>query len=69
MAYVFYENAFLPSPDGWIFYAVLGGMVAMLLAYVAIRVLRPSVFDRVGTSVDDDTALEVAERAAAGADG
>ena len=65
MAYVFYENAFLPSPDGWIFYAVLGGMVAMLLAYVAIRVLRPSVFDRVGSSVDDDTAFEVAEGTAA----
>jgi amino acid transporter len=58
MTYVFYENAFLPTPDGWIFYAVLGTMVGMVALYAALRVIRPSVFDRVGTSVDDDTAVE-----------
>jgi amino acid transporter len=58
MAYVFYENAFLPTPDGWIFYAVLGGMAVMVAVYAALRRFRPSVFDRVGSSVDDDTAFE-----------
>ncbi|MGO9029546.1 MAG: APC family permease [Acidimicrobiales bacterium] len=57
MGYVFYENAFLPTPDGWIFYAVLATFVAMVVAYAAIRAIRPRFFDRVGTSVDTDTEL------------
>jgi hypothetical protein len=48
----------LPSPDGWIFDAVLGGFGGMVIAYVLIRVFRPSLLDRVGTSVDDDTPFD-----------
>jgi amino acid transporter len=57
MGYVFYENAFLPSPDGWIFYAVLGSFAFFALAYAIIRWLRPSYFAGVGSSVDADTEL------------
>ena len=57
MAYVFYENAFLPSPDGWIFYAVLSTFAFLVVLYFAIRAIRPRFFDRVGSSVDSDTSL------------
>ena len=59
MLYVYFENAFLPQPDGWIFYAVLASFGAMVVAYVLIAHVAPSVLARVGTSVDDDTALGV----------
>jgi amino acid transporter len=57
MAYVFYENAFLPSPDGWIFYAVMGTFAFLIVLYFVIRAFQPQFFDQVGTSVDSDTNL------------
>jgi len=57
MGYVFYENAFLPSPDGWIFYAVLATFASLAALYFIIRAISPQYFDRVGTSVDSDTTL------------
>ena len=35
----------------------LATFVAMVVAYAAIRAIRPRFFDRVGTSVDTDTEL------------
>jgi amino acid transporter len=59
LAYVFYDNASDPTSDGWIFYAVLATFAAMIATYIVVRRRNRSAFDRVGSSVEVDTRLDV----------